>query len=314
MPAATDTVSAHYSVFDENLFSPFDPVNAFSFAARLRQLHAEPRPERGAEWTRVFHSSVLNEFRLGFIRMRATALQQNHGDDIGAQLGFPDVLTNPVDLGSPNINLLNFDGIGEPVNYPQDRHDTTLHLSDNVAWTVGRNQFKIGVDVRHLRIDNYLDFLARGDWFFLGQTFAGIQGYPGNPPVCSGPPPGSPPGTPPEDPTTCSLAQLLAGIPDYALAVSGNTYNSLRSHGVSTYVQDDIHVVPRLLLNVGLRYEYNSPPVEAQNRFSVPDLVACQPCPASRRSAWRGPMGFRGRRIRRRTTISRRASASPGGR
>ena len=72
---------------------------------------------------------------------------------------------------------------------------------------------------------------------------------------------------------------MLAGIPDYALAVSGTTNNSLRSHGVSTYVQDDIHVVPRLLLNVGLRYEYNSPPVEAQNHFSVPDLVACTALP-----------------------------------
>ena len=46
-------------------------------------------------------------------------------------------------------------------------------------------------------------------------------------------------------------------------------------------MQDDIHVVPRLLLNVGLRYEYNSPPVEAQNRFSVPDLVSCAAGPAT---------------------------------
>ena len=106
-------------------------------------------------------------------------LQQNHGNDIGAQLGFPDVLTNPVDLGVPDINLFGFDGIGEPVNYPQDRTDTTLQLSDNVAWTVGRNQFKIGLDLRHVRIDNYLDFLARGDWFFLGCTLAGV------PPPCT---------------------------------------------------------------------------------------------------------------------------------
>ena len=47
---------------------------------------------------------------------------------------------------------------------------------------------------------------------------------------------------------------------------------------MSTYVQDDIHVVPRFLLNVGLRYEYNSPPVEALNRFSVPDLVPSATC------------------------------------
>ena len=255
---AVDTVSAHYSLIDENIFSPFDLVNAFTQLPSYGSYTLNHGQNAGLEWTRVFHSKLLNELRLGFIRMRATVLQQNHGTDIAPTLGYPDVLTNPVDLGYPNLNVLNFDGIGEPINYPQDRHDTTLQLADNVAWTVGRNQFKIGVDLRHVRIDNYLDFLARGDWFYLGQTGAGIFGG-----AC--------------DPSTCALAQYLLGIPDYALAVNGNTYNSLRSHGVSTYIQDDIHVVPRFLLNVGMRYEYNSPPVEALDRFSVPALI---PCPA----------------------------------
>jgi len=42
---ATDTVSAHYSLTDQNVFSPFDPVNAFT-PAGLRQLYAESWPER----------------------------------------------------------------------------------------------------------------------------------------------------------------------------------------------------------------------------------------------------------------------------
>jgi len=268
--SATDVVSAHYSLIDQPIFSPFDPVNSFTSLPGYGSYTLNHGQNAGIDWTRVFESRLLNEFRLGFTRMRATVLQQNHGNDIAAQLGFPDVLTNPVDLGAPDINPLNFDGIGEPVNYPQDRHDTTLQLTDNVAWTVGRNQFKIGVDLRKVRIDNYLDFLARGDWFFLGQTMAGILQAGGAPPCNS---------DPPYDPSTCSLAQMLAGVPDYALAVSGNTYNSLRSHGVSAYIQDDIHVVPRFLLNVGLRYEYNSPPVEAQNRFSVPVLAPCTSLP-----------------------------------
>lgn len=265
--SSTDTVSAHYSLIDQNIFSPFDPVNSFTNIPGYGSYTLNHGQNAGLEWTRVFQSRLLNELRLGFIRMRSTVLQQNHGNDIAAQLGFPGSLTNPVDLGAPNINILNIDGIGEPVNYPQDRHDTTLQVADNVAWTVGRNQFKIGVDLHHLRIDNYLDFLSRGDWFFLGDTMAGILQSQSLPPCNAS--------APPFDPLTCALTQLLGAVPDYALAVSGNTYNSLRSHGVSTYVQDDIHVVPRFLLNVGLRYEYNSPPVEALNRFSVPDLVPC---------------------------------------
>src|SRR5579864_3084904 len=266
--SATDTVSAHYSLIDQNRFSPVDPVNSFTQLPGYGSYTSNHGQNAGLEWTRVFHSKLLNAFRLGFIRMRATVLQQSHGTDFNAALGFPDVLTNPVDLGYPNLSITGFDGIGEPVNYPQDRHDTTIQIADNLAWTVGRNQFKMGADFHRLRLDNYLDFLARGEWLFLGCV--ATQSL-----TCA-PPPGL-------DLPTLALTELLSGIPDAAIGVSGNTYNSLRSHGVSTYVQDDIHVVPRFLLNVGLRYEYNSPPIEALNRFSVPDLssnsATCSPVP-----------------------------------
>jgi Carboxypeptidase regulatory-like domain/TonB dependent receptor len=273
--SATDTVSAHYSLIDGNTFNPFDPVNAFTALPGYGSYTLNHGQNAGIEWTRVFRSTILNEFRLGFIRMRATVLQQNHGTNFNAALGFPTVLSNPVDLGFPNVSITGFDGIGEPVNYPQDRHDTTFELADNVAWTVGRNQFKIGVDLHHLRLDNYLDFLARGEWLFLGDTASALSSFLGIP-ACF-------PGQPGCDAAAFTLTQLLSGVPDAATAVSGNTYNSLRSHGVSTYVQDDIHVVPRFLLNAGLRYEYDTPPVEALNRFSVPDLSSnsaiCTPVP-----------------------------------
>ncbi len=266
--SAIDTVSAHYSLVDNDIFSPFDPVNAFSSLPGYGSYTLNHGQNAGLEWTRVFHSKLLNELRLGFIRMRANVLQQNHGTDYNAALGFPNVLTNPVDLGYPDLEVQGFDGIGEPVNYPQDRHDTTLQVADNVAWTVGRNQFKMGVDVHHVRIDDYLDFLARGEWLFLGDTAQSVAqaiSFSCSEPGC--------------DTWFYQLTQVLAGVPDAATTASGNTYNSLRSHGVSSYVQDDIHVVPRFLLNVGLRYEYDSPPVEALNRFSVPDLVPCPlPC------------------------------------
>jgi hypothetical protein len=274
---SVDSLSAHYSLVDNDIFSPFDPVNSFSSLPGFGSYTLNHGQNAGLEWTRVFHSKLLNELRLGFIRMRATVLQQNHGTDYNAQLGFPEGLTNTVDLGYPDISVAGFDGIGEPVNYPQNRHDTTLQAADNVAWTVGRNQFKIGADVHDLRIDNYLDFLARGEWLYLGYVGAGAAGA-----FCKKGDTTSP-GC---DPTTYALSELLAAVPDAAtIAGKGdNTFNSLRSHGVSSYVQDDIHVVPRFLLNVGLRYEYDSPPVEALNRFSVPDLVPCPlPCttPAS---------------------------------
>ena len=274
-----DRLSMHYSVRDESRFDPFDPVNAFTALPGYGSYTTDLGQNTGVDWTRVIRNSMINEFRLGFNRMGATILQQNHGDNIEQQLGFPDVLTNPVDLGAPDINLggnlngnqVSFDGIGEPVNYPQNRRDNTYQVSDNLAWTVGINQFKIGADFRRIQMGNYLDFLARGDWFFEGETVEGILAEFGNPAPCAT--------APPNDPATCILSQLLIGAPDYASAVSGSTNNDIKSHSVSTYIQDDIHVIPRFLLNAGLRYEYNSPPVEASNHFTVPQLIPCpEPC------------------------------------
>jgi len=251
-----DSISTHYALFDENRFNPFDPVNAFTSLPGYGSYTLNNGQNAGLSWTHVFTSSAINQFLVGFNRMRGGVLQQHHGVDVSAQLGFPGVLTNPADLGYPNINLLGFDGIGEPVNYPQDRHDTTLHLSDTLARIWGRHQFKFGGDIRDIQVNNYLDFVSRGDWFFQGGTSGS---------------------------SLAALAQLLSGVPDYAIAVKGDTFNSLRSTGMNYYIQDDIHVVPRLLLNVGLRYEFNSPPVETHNRFSVPDLspnsAACSPVP-----------------------------------
>jgi hypothetical protein len=255
-----ETLSAHWAIFDEDRFNPFDPVNAFTNLPGYGSYTLNDGQNGGLSWTHVFTSAEINEFRLGYNRMEAGALQQSYGHNESAELGFPDVLTNPVDLGYPEVNILGFDGIGEPLNYPQDRHDTTVDLSDNLSWIKGRNQFKFGADIRDIQIDNYLDFVARGDFFFEAGTEDGMAG------------------TPLE-----ALAQLAVGIPDYAVAVSGNTFNTVRSVGMNYYIQDDIHVVPRLLLNVGLRYEYNSPGVEDHNRYSVPDLSAnsatCTPVP-----------------------------------
>jgi len=264
-----DTVSAHWSIFDQDQFNPYDPVNAFTNLPGYGSYTLNDGQNGGISWTHIFTSAAINEFRLGYNRMQAGAYQQSYGHNISAELGFPDVLTNPVDLGYPEVNLLGFDGIGEPLNYPQDRHDTTVNLSDNLSWIKGRNQFKFGLDLRDIQIDNYLDFVARGDFFFEAGAEDGMVA------------------TPIE-----ALAQLSVGIPDYAVAVSGNTFNTIRSFGMNYYIQDDIHVVPRLLLNVGLRYEYNGPGVEDHNRLSVPVLGAASAnCTRSRLPIYRGRNG-----------------------
>jgi len=258
---SNNTFSGHYSLFNESRFNASDPVNSFTSLPGYGSFTINRGQNVGFDWTHVFNPRWVNEFRLGFNRLRSAALQEHYGTNVSEQLGFPTVLTPPVDLGFPDVSILGFDGIGEPVNYPQDRHDNTFHFADNLAWTHGLNQFKVGADIRRFQLNDYLDFIARGQWFFNGfaqQTPSGT--------VCF---------FAPELPCPIqALSQLLVGMPDYAVAVHGDTINGIRTTGYNFYLQDDIRVKPRLTLNAGVRYEYNTPPVEVQNRFSVPDLTA----------------------------------------
>ena len=52
-----DTVSLHYSLVDENRFSPFDPVNSFTSLPGYGSFTLNHGQNAGLEWTRVFRST-----------------------------------------------------------------------------------------------------------------------------------------------------------------------------------------------------------------------------------------------------------------
>jgi hypothetical protein len=283
---SNNTFSGHYSLYNVNTFNPFDPVNAFTALPDYGSYDIDRGQNVGFTWTHVFTSRWINEARLGFNRLRAAAFQQDYGINEAEQLGFPTTSSNPLDWGFPNVNLYGFDGIGNPVEYPTDRHDNTYEFADNLAWNTGRHQFKFGTDIRRIQLNSYIDFISRGDWYFEGDVVQGLAPYLG--PILASAPTGSPLASLANAcpgglcaPAIGALAQLMAGAPDFVVTESGNTNHGLRTTGLGAYVQDDIRVLPRFTLNVGLRWEFNSPPIEIHNRFSVPDLsvnpMLCNP-------------------------------------
>jgi hypothetical protein len=287
---SNNTFSGHYSLYNVNTFNPFDPVNAFTSLPGYGSYDIDRGQNVGFTWTHVFTSRWINEARLGFNRLRAAAYQQDYGINEAEQLGFPSVSSNPLDWGYPNVNLYGFDGIGNPVEYPTDRHDNTEEFADNLAWNSGRHQFKFGTDIRRIQLNSYIDFISRGDWYFEGGVVQGLAQYLG--PILASAPTGSPLASLANAcpgglcaPAIGALAQLMAGVPDFVVTESGNTNHGLRTTGLGAYVQDDIRVLPRFTLNVGLRWEFNSPPIEIHNRFSVPDLsvnpMLCNPLAAA---------------------------------
>ena len=268
----TNTLSGEYAIFNEHRFNPFDPLAAFTNLPGNGSFTLNRGQIVRIEETHTFNTRLLNDVRFGFNRSRGGIFQQHNGTDVNKQLGFPTILPGTVDLGVPAIQIVGFDGIGEPTNLPQDRRDNTFHYSDVLAWNPsfngGRHQFKFGLDIRRFQLNFFLDALARGEWIFTG----GVSN-PGGPLVGGAPTPAG----------SSSLDDLLRGTPFLAITTVGNTQTEQRTTQQDYFVQDDIRLNSRLTLNLGLRWEYNSPVTDNHDRLSVPDLTAnaltCSPQP-----------------------------------
>jgi hypothetical protein len=58
------------------------------------------------------------------------------------------------------------------------------------------------------------------------------------------------------------LASFLLGLPQDAQRIGGNVTGDFYFHNYSYYVQDSLHVSKKLTLNLGLRWDYISPPTQ----------------------------------------------------
>jgi hypothetical protein len=254
--SSRDNLSGHYALSWGNRLNPFDPLAPYTQLPGYGTTVLTHGQNGGLSWNHIFNSRILNEFRAGFNGEHGIFTQTDKTDH-NSLLGFPNVLTAPIDLGFPNVAVAGFDGIGQPTNTPQDHPTYTLHLMDTFAWNPGFNdgkhQFKLGAELRRYSYHLLFDTSARGIWNFNGTK------------------------------TTPALVQLLQGIPSNAQTVNSEVNMDLLAPSYGAYFQDDFRVTSRLTLNLGVRYEYNVPVTEGHNELSAPDLspasATCTPKP-----------------------------------
>ncbi len=258
-----DTLNGHYVLSFGTAGNAFDPLSPYTALPGYGTTVLTHGQNGGVDWTHIFTPKMLNDARVGFNRELGD-FEQTNKTDFNKQLGFPDVLTNPIDLGYPNISVAGYSGIGQPTNTPQVHPTYTLHLTDNFAWNPsfdgGKHQLKFGFEYRYYWYSLLFDTSARGIWAFQG-------GPAGNP----------------LNPTRNPLIQLLLGTPDNATGVNSGVDMNIRAPSYDAYVQDDYRISSKLTLNLGLRWEFNVPPYEVNNEFSAPNVspanAGCSPKP-----------------------------------
>lgn len=234
-------LTVRYSFSDRELFEPFTGPTFPSVPG-----FGDTVPRRGQNFliseTHIFSPRLVNEARFAFNRIAAAVTQENSGTSINKQVGLPDFATNPRDLGLSFITISGFSPLGDEYNNPQQSETNVFQVLDGATYTRGNHLLKFGFDFRAIKQNAFRDVQSRG--FITFSNFA----FTGN-----------------------ALADMLLGFP----AVTGGAHldnpQRLRTESYGFYINDSFRIRPNLTLSAGLRYEYNSPPVDENDRATLFD-------------------------------------------
>jgi hypothetical protein len=196
-------------------------------------------------WTRVMSPTMVNEFRFSWSQATSDAVQQPFGVQPPAAALVPGSVTNPIVAGGlPGITVDGYFGgsglgrIGSPDFLPKFQHTNQFEFLDTLSWIRGAHALKAGIDIMAPMNNQFMDVPAtRGSLRFRNS-------FTGNP-----------------------MADFLLGyVADLQLS---NVFVTEQRHQAQMYfVQDDWKVNPRLSLNLGLRYDFMTPALEATNNLT----------------------------------------------
>jgi hypothetical protein len=233
-----------YSFGDRSLFEPFSGPG-FSLVPGYGINVPRRSQNTMLSETHVFTPNFINEARVAFNRVALSVFQENRGTSINQRVGLPELSTNPRDFGLSFITIAGYSPIGDEYNNPQEGVTNTYQILDTATYARGSHLLKFGADLRFVRQNAYRDVQSRG---FL--TFSPFGQVTGN-----------------------ALADLLLGSPFITGGARLDNAQHLRTESYNFFINDSWRITPRFTLNAGLRYEYNSPPVDAEDRSTLYDVA-----------------------------------------
>lgn len=235
-------LTTRYSISDRRLFEPFSG-QGFSAVPGFGTNVPRRAQNLMISNTSVLSSTLVNDVRVVFNRVSGGSFHENTGTSINRSIGLPELSDNPRDWGLSFITVSGFSPLGDEYNNPQQSTTNTFQILDTLTYAHGGHLLKFGFDARIVRQDAFRDVQSRG---FM--TFSSMPSITGN-----------------------SLADLLMGLPLLTGGAVLDNSQRLRTESYSLFVHDNLRLSPNLTLSAGLRYEYNSPPVDVDDRANTYD-------------------------------------------
>jgi hypothetical protein len=184
----------------------------------------------GGSWTHIFTPTVVNAVRFGFTSTNANFTQASANGEGAAAFGFqiPAEAVLAGNGGLPLINPSNYNELGTRNFRPQYQKPTLYQALDNLTIIRGQHTIRTGFETRQKSNTNLNSDRTVPEYDFNG-NFTGD-----------------------------ALADLLTGQV-YSFEANNQEVEDVLQKAYAVYVQDDWKVAPRLTLNLGLRWEYETP-------------------------------------------------------
>jgi hypothetical protein len=270
---STEALSTDYWNFSERTdYSPSDNLHIFGRYSRFNALNglpdftginspAMPNGQGGLMASRNIGADVvytINPTTVANVRFSYAGFQDNSGfpqSEIGAgglaklwpndawYQSYLDQYSGKVYFPSLNVNGT---GLGTSSLYFQEPH--SYNVSAKLAKSLGRHQIKTGIETRYANAFVVSPGMMRFNFspamtsstFLNPNTAVSGDGY----------------------------ASLLLGNANDGSGMNYVAPGHVSIHYYGAYLQDDFKLSRRITLNLGLRYEYESAPVDDQNRYS----------------------------------------------
>jgi hypothetical protein len=236
------TLTYRYSFGDRDLFEPFtgpafSVVPGFGDTVRRRSQNAMA----SLNW--LLTPNLVNETRFAFSRVAASVTQE--ASVLNSDVGLPTISPRERDRGLSFITITGFSPLGDEGNNPQNSVTNVYQFLDTLSYVHGDHFFKFGVDFRFSQQNAFRDIESRGRLQF--SPFLTL--------------------------TNNALADLLLGFPLLTSVARVDNPERVRTESYNFFINDSFRITRKLTLVGGLRYEYNSPPVDADDRANLFDTV-----------------------------------------
>jgi len=194
-------------------------------------------------WTAVIGGGMVNELRIAYNRLSG-GIDTPTQTQLWKDFGFKGLFDREDINGLPDFRPSGYRTVGDRNFAPDPRKQDVRQIVESFSMTKGNHSLKMGVNIRNFVRWSGITNFARGRFFFNGQFTRAVAGVRG---------------------AGDGLADSLLGLTS---SVRFSTPLNVRRHGYAyeTYIQDNWKVTPKLSLNLGLRYEYQSPYVEQNDR------------------------------------------------